>query len=132
MLELSRATDFNHGSAQSQYFLWMNTLAERIEIIMAETGHTLQDLADMAGVTFQAVSQWKLGATKNIRMEPLFKLARGCGYSAEWIATGEGPPRVIAVKHPEYIIDIEPLSEDQRIVIRAAVDASTKHRAECG
>ena len=86
----------------------------------------------MAGVSVQAVSQWKLGDTKNIRMEPLFRLARGCGYSAEWIATGEGAPRMVAVKHPEYILDMEPLTEEQRVVLRSVMDAFTKPKAQCG
>lgn len=132
MLELTHATSFSHASPAPLYFAGMSTLAERIEQMMEESGYRLQDIADMCGVSVQAVSQWKLGQTKNIRNEPLFRLARRSGYSPEWIATGEGPARMIAVKHPEYIIDLEPLTPDQRAIIRAVMDATQKQKTECG
>jgi len=132
MLELMDATRLSHAYAPLRYVGDMTTLADRINQIMQETGYTLQQLGDMAGVTLQAVAQWRAGQTSNIRMENLFRLADRCGYSARWIATGEGPRFHVAEKDPRYLLDIEELSEDQRAIIRAVVDASKKQERKCG
>ena len=132
MLECQSATCFNHGSWLSQYAARMSTLADRIQQIMRETALKPKDLSKITGVSVQSISYWVNGQTKDIRNETLFKLARGTGYSPEWIATGEGPAHMIAIKHPEYIVDLEPLTPDQRVLIRAVVDAIKKQKTECG
>jgi len=132
MLERAGATSLSHAYASLRYVDDMTTLADRINQIMQETGYTLQQLGDMAGVTLQAVAQWRTGQTSNIRMENLFRLADRCGYSARWIATGEGPRFPAAEKDPRCLLDIEELSEDQRAIIRAVVDASKKQERKCG
>lgn len=132
MLKDMGATAFNHASWFGRYAQSMSTLADRMSQILDETGLKPKDLSKMTGVSVQSISYWINGQTKDIKMETLFKLARGTGFSPEWIATGEGPMKMIAVKNPEFILDIEPLTEDQRVVIRAVVDASKKQKTECG
>jgi len=68
----------------------MTTLQDRIATLMAETGKTVGELAEIAGVSSSAVTQWKEGPTKSLKTEPATKLAAATGFSALWIATGAG------------------------------------------
>lgn len=68
----------------------MTTLQERINELMVDKGWTVGDIASTAGVSSSAVSQWKDGRTKTIKLEPATKLASASGYSAMWISTGQG------------------------------------------
>ena len=68
----------------------MTTLQDRIATLMAETGKTVGELADIAGVSSSAVTQWKDGPTKSLKTAPATKLASATGFSAMWIATGAG------------------------------------------
>ena len=71
----------------------MTTLQERIATVMAETEKTVGDLAEIAGVSSSAVTQWKDGPTKSLKTAPAVKLAAATGFNAMWIATGIGPMR---------------------------------------
>lgn len=71
----------------------MTTLQERIAKLMAETGKTVGDLAEIAGVSSSAVTQWKDGPTKSLKTAPAVKIASATGFSAMWIATGAGPEK---------------------------------------
>lgn len=75
----------------------MTTLQERIAKLMAETGKTVGDLAEIAGVSSSAVTQWKDGPTKSIKTAPAVKIASATGFSAMWIATGAGPEKTGAM-----------------------------------
>ena len=69
----------------------MNTLSARIKEIMAHTGLSTADVARICEVTDSAVSQWKSGdKVTGLRPRPAFLLSQKTGYSAHWIATGEG------------------------------------------
>lgn len=68
----------------------MTTLQERIAKLMAETGKTVGEIANIAGVSSSAVTQWKDGPTKSLKTEPATKLAAATGFNALWIATGAG------------------------------------------
>ncbi|MGF6214389.1 S24 family peptidase [Comamonas sp. 4034] len=75
----------------------MNTLQERIAEIMSATGMSVGEIANAAGVSSSAVTQWKDGPTKSIKIAPATKLAKAIElrlgsprYEALWIATGEG------------------------------------------
>ena len=72
----------------------MATLQERIAELMAATGLTVGGMADIAGVSSSAVTQWKDGPTKSLKTGPATKLANATGFSAMWIATGEGPKQL--------------------------------------
>lgn len=71
----------------------MTTLQDRIAKLMTETGKTVGELADIAGVSSSAVTQWKDGPTKSLKTAPATKLAAATGFSAMWIATGAGPEK---------------------------------------
>lgn len=123
MLETIMQVVFSHAVNEMAYADLMDTLAERIQIILKETGLTLDALGQVAGVSLQAVHQWSTGKTKNIKNDPLFRLQRKLGYSAEWIGTGKGPKRIIAVDNPLDLLDLSGLCDTQKVVIRATVDA---------
>ena len=72
----------------------MSTLQDRIAEIMQSANLQVGDIATIAGVSSSAVTQWKDGPTKSIKTAPATKLSEKTGYSAMWIATGEGPKQV--------------------------------------
>lgn len=69
----------------------METLQDRIAELMAATGWSVGEISRITGVSSSAVSQWKDGPTKSIKIGPATRLGTASGYSAVWIATGEGP-----------------------------------------
>lgn len=69
----------------------METLAERITARRKELGLYQADLADAAGVSTAAVSQWERGETKNLKLEHLFAIADTLKVHARWLALGQGP-----------------------------------------
>lgn len=69
----------------------METLAERIAERRRELGLYQADLADAAGVSTAAVSQWERGETKNLKLEHLFAIADALKVQARWLALGQGP-----------------------------------------
>jgi hypothetical protein len=75
----------------------MSTLEERIAELMKAKNWTESKVAEIAGVTRSAVSQW-LGKTdtptKSIKLKPALLLERKSGYSALWLSVGEGPKMV--------------------------------------
>jgi phage repressor protein C with HTH and peptisase S24 domain len=83
-------------------------LQQRIAELMAETGWSVGDIAEIAGVSSSAVSQWKDGPTRSIKLEPATALAQKSGLSALWLATGKGsrrplvPPTDDLALQPEF------------------------------
>lgn len=78
---------------------FVSTLQERIAELMAATGLSVGAMADIAGVSSSAVSQWKDGPTKALKTGPATRLADRTGFCARWIADGDGPkmmPRPLA------------------------------------
>lgn len=72
---------------------YMTTLQKRMAILMAQSGLSVGEVADIAGVSSSAVSQWKDGPTKSIKTGPATRLEAATGFQARWLATGEGPMR---------------------------------------
>jgi transcriptional regulator with XRE-family HTH domain len=66
------------------------TLAERIAARRRELGLRQEDLANAAGVSTAAVSQWEKGHTKNLRLEHLFVIADKLKVQPRWLALGQG------------------------------------------
>lgn len=71
----------------------MSTLEERMAELMAESGWTVGEIAEIAKVSSSAVSQWINGQTLTIKLEPAILLERESGYSALWLANGKGPKK---------------------------------------
>lgn len=73
---------------------YMGTLQDRIAELMQATGLTVGQMADIAGVSSSAASQWKDGPTKALKTGPATRLAERTGYMARWIADGDGPKKI--------------------------------------
>lgn len=87
---------------------YVSTLQERIAEIMSATGLSVGDIAGIADVSSSAVTQWKDGPTKSLKTAPATKLAAKTGYSAMWIATGEG------AKMAKFDVNVKPVTTDVR------------------
>lgn len=66
---------------------------ERIAAAIEASGKLKSTVAKECGVRPSSVSQWLDGSSKSLKPENLYALARATGFSARWIAIGEGPER---------------------------------------
>ena len=78
----------------------MKTPGDRIRHIREELELSQEAFGRHMSVSKAAVSQWENGDTKNLRPANLFAIQNFSGYSAEWIATGAGHPRLKPKKAP--------------------------------
>jgi phage repressor protein C with HTH and peptisase S24 domain len=69
---------------------------ERIEKAIKNSGKQKSQIAKECGVANSAVSQWISGETKSLKPENLFALENSTGFSARWLAIGEGPERMVS------------------------------------
>lgn len=69
------------------------TLGQRITEAREGAKLTQAELARRIGQSRSAINKWESGDTKNLKLDNLFKLAEKTGYSAKWIAVGEGTKR---------------------------------------
>ena len=76
----------------------MKTPGDRLRHIREELELSQEAFGRHMSVSKAAVSQWENGDTKNLRPANLFAVQNFTGYSAEWIATGAGPPRLKSKK----------------------------------
>lgn len=65
----------------------------RIAYAISAAGLDQAAVARLIGVKKSAVNQWVSGKTKDLKNDYLFALEDVTGFSARWIATGEGPQR---------------------------------------
>lgn len=96
------------------------TLAERIAARRKELGLRQEDLADAAGVSKAAVSQWERGETKNLKLEHLFKIADALKLHARWLALGQGP-RYVVVAIAATLLTLPPRIADAAVTYAGCV-----------
>lgn len=117
----------------------MGDVAERITLMLHELkvqrGINQSQVAQALGLKKSAVNKWASGATSSPTAENLFMLEDLFGYSARWLATGEGPRYAAQVreKAAEYaihekvengdLLDLSALPAKARTVVRATVHA---------
>lgn len=99
-------------------------LSERIQRaikVVIDSGRDQRYIADYCGVSPGSVTQWKNGLTKNLKFDNLYRLADLTGYSARWIAIGEGPetsaelPGVQLTSHESALLSIyRDLTQEQQ------------------
>lgn len=65
-------------------------MCERITEARESVGLNKSELARRLGVSRASVTAWETGAVSNLKHEHLFELSSITGYSAKWLATGEG------------------------------------------
>lgn len=68
-------------------------MSTRITEAREYLGLTKSDLARRLGVSRASVTAWETGGVSNLKHEHLFELARLTGFSARWLATGDGPKK---------------------------------------
>lgn len=66
---------------------------QRIARAIDASGKMKKTIADECGVRPSAVTQWSDGSSKSLKPENLYALAKATGFSAKWLAIGEGPER---------------------------------------
>lgn len=66
---------------------------DRIQYILDSEGIKQAELARRLGITRATISEWMKGRSKSPRMETPFLIESRLGYSARWVATGEGDPK---------------------------------------
>lgn len=88
----------------------LKTKQERIEYVIRHAGHTPSSIAPLVGCKPSAIYQWLSGTTSNIKENLLWALEDVTGFSARWISTGEGLPRLDrATRHvAEVMAAMEP------------------------
>lgn len=69
--------------------------SERVAYAIKASGLNAATAAKRIGVSRSTVSQWCSGSTKDIKNDYLFALEDVTGFSARWIATGQGPQRSV-------------------------------------
>lgn len=97
----------------------MSTLAKRVKEARGERWKPAQ-LAALIGLSRSAVSQIEDGTTKSISLTTAFKLQDHTGFSARYIALGEGPKR--AQPRPEDSISTEVLELAKKILTLDAAE----------
>lgn len=68
---------------------------ERIARAIALSGKRKGQIAEECGVSPSSVTQWISGESKSLKPENLFALASATGFSAQWLAVGEGPEQIL-------------------------------------
>lgn len=66
----------------------METIGDRIKRRRLEQGMTQLQLAQVAGVTKGAVSQWELGGTKNLKLDVFLKVCEALHTTPEYLVSG--------------------------------------------
>lgn len=90
------------------------TYAIRLERAIKHSRKTQAEIAELAGTTQQVVSGILTRGSK--RSTYTAQLAKACGVSAEWLATGEGSMRAVAESRVAYDA---PLPKDAEEIGRA-------------
>ncbi len=117
------------------------TQSDRIRKALAEGRAQPNMVAARCQVSTATVSMWANGTTKTLKAENVFPLADATGFSARWIATGEGdervesgqdlPPQVAALTHRLIAAHTEGrLNRPLVKAIEAMIDAAAPHAAE--
>lgn len=69
----------------------METLGDRLKKLRTECQHTQQHVADVAGVTKQAISKIERVGVVDVAGSTLEPIARHYGVNIRWLVTGQGP-----------------------------------------
>lgn len=67
----------------------METRGDRIRQLRKARGYSQAELARIVGVTKSAISQWELGGTFDLKLEPLAKLLRALSTDLPYIVWGD-------------------------------------------
>jgi transcriptional regulator with XRE-family HTH domain len=68
-------------------------LSDRIRRAIELCPRKQYEIAEHCQVTSGAITQWKNGLTGSLKLDNLYRLSDITGFSARWLAIGEGPER---------------------------------------
>jgi transcriptional regulator with XRE-family HTH domain len=71
------------------YASLMETMGDRIRRLRKARNYSQDELARLVGVTKSAVSQWELGGTSNLKLEPLAMLLRLLNTDLPYLVWGD-------------------------------------------
>ena len=74
----------------------METISERISLVMSESDKMQVELAQIAGTSKANINHLISGKTKAINPVWAYNIERKLGYSARWLLLGEGDRRAVA------------------------------------
>lgn len=84
-----------HRTFQMLGLPYMKTLAERIQMMLDETGYTQAQLAAACGVSRPSVNDWLSGKTKELKAASARRASEFLGVSFLWLTEGRGPMRSV-------------------------------------
>lgn len=73
----------------------MENLADRIALVLEETGKSQVELAAIAGTNKANINHLKTGDTKTLNAEIAYEIERKLGYSMKWLLFGIGDKRAV-------------------------------------
>ncbi len=76
------------------------TLAERVRLILQETGWSQVELARVAGVSKASVNAWVKGKALTVDYENARRIQSRTRFSADWISKGRGDPWISEQPQP--------------------------------
>lgn len=96
----------------------MKSLAERLNYAMKlRQVRYKKEIAQMAGVSPGAVTQWLTGDTTSLAADPLIKLAKALRVRVEWLKDGTGP---VEEEDAEPADDLHDYAMVQRLDVKAS------------
>lgn len=101
-------------------------VGDRIRRVRTELKLTQKQVADAAGVSTTAVTQWESGDSKTLKPDNLFKVARLLKKSPEWLESGQGSE--LPSKFLFEIIEELPDDDPQQVLdfIQYRIDRATE------
>lgn len=96
--------------------------SERIALIISESKLNQVELAKACGVSPGAITQWKNGDTKNIKLDPFMKFCEKTGTSPLWLALGKGEKSWLKA-YDNDPGDDPILSSPQAAALKSAIDS---------
>lgn len=83
--------NFKDAGATVPYASSMDeTMGQRIKRLRQSRKWTQDELAGLVGVTLQAVSQWELDQTENVKLVPFLRLAKVLETDPHYLVFGAG------------------------------------------
>ena len=98
-------------------------LKDRIRLILNERQMRQKELANMIKVTESYISNIVQGKRKNILKALALLIEQTCGYSAQWVLTGEGERYASGAANPELSPAKKLLFAESESMSKPALDA---------
>jgi transcriptional regulator with XRE-family HTH domain len=105
-------------------------IGQRIKLALEERGLSVREAAGIVGISVQAMHAWIRGEVRNIRPANLFAIADATGFSARWLATGEGTQRAMRSDLAALIKCYEMLDDRSRTMVLQVCQAAAAYEVK--